>query len=410
MPARPDQGRGAQRDRHARAGGALRRAAQAEGLQDEPGRQHRLARSRPASSCSTRRQGKECAGAISQIVGIQKQQPMDNEVRVAVGGDPVAVVLGRRQGRRIERLGPATRPARESDLTKRSSTGRPDLRSRRWPCCSPAPRRRWSCTQQLRHEGPVASSIHWKTRPGPRYRACFRLTVTTRSQVAVVDSADHVVRVLAAPTPLEGGDSRALLRLGRTGCERAARAAGPLPPPAEPRGRRPRRRLRGAIDASGAGAAVVSDGARGRRLPGRGRRRSPRPSSPPTLGLRAAGLLVAMGLARGAGRAARAGTSSRSLRDTICEFAGAIVGAVVVLAAGAAAMLRWPILLPLLRDRRAALPDPAPRRGRAGGQPAGAALRGDRRGRAGEPSVATLRGRPGCARLPEAAGAGARRW
>jgi hypothetical protein len=38
--------------------------------------------------------GKECAGVISQIVGIPKQQPMDNEVRVAAEGDPVAVVLG----------------------------------------------------------------------------------------------------------------------------------------------------------------------------------------------------------------------------------------------------------------------------------------------------------------------------
>lgn len=39
-------------------------------------------------------QGKECAGVISEIVGITKQQPMDNEVRVAAEGDPVAVVLG----------------------------------------------------------------------------------------------------------------------------------------------------------------------------------------------------------------------------------------------------------------------------------------------------------------------------
>jgi hypothetical protein len=39
-------------------------------------------------------QGKECAGVISQIVDIPKQQPMDNEVRVASEGDQVAVVLG----------------------------------------------------------------------------------------------------------------------------------------------------------------------------------------------------------------------------------------------------------------------------------------------------------------------------
>jgi hypothetical protein len=39
-------------------------------------------------------QGKQCAGVISEIVGIPKQQPMDNAVRVAAEGDPVAVVLG----------------------------------------------------------------------------------------------------------------------------------------------------------------------------------------------------------------------------------------------------------------------------------------------------------------------------
>jgi hypothetical protein len=38
--------------------------------------------------------GKECAGVISGIVDIPKQQPMDNEVRIASEGDPVAVVLG----------------------------------------------------------------------------------------------------------------------------------------------------------------------------------------------------------------------------------------------------------------------------------------------------------------------------
>src|SRR5436190_1398116 len=38
--------------------------------------------------------GRECAGVISGIVDIPKQQPMDNEVRVASEGDPVAVVLG----------------------------------------------------------------------------------------------------------------------------------------------------------------------------------------------------------------------------------------------------------------------------------------------------------------------------
>jgi hypothetical protein len=39
-------------------------------------------------------QGRDCAGVISGIVDIQKQQPMDNEIRIASEGNPVAVVLG----------------------------------------------------------------------------------------------------------------------------------------------------------------------------------------------------------------------------------------------------------------------------------------------------------------------------
>jgi hypothetical protein len=62
-------------------------------------------------------------------------------------------------------------------------------------------------TQHLRHDGPVASSIRWKTRPGPRYRVCFRLTRDDTVQVAVVDPAEHVVRVLASAEPLEGSDT-----------------------------------------------------------------------------------------------------------------------------------------------------------------------------------------------------------
>ncbi len=38
--------------------------------------------------------GKQCAPIIGQVVGIQKTQPMSNEVRQAAEGDPVAVVLG----------------------------------------------------------------------------------------------------------------------------------------------------------------------------------------------------------------------------------------------------------------------------------------------------------------------------
>ena len=38
--------------------------------------------------------GQQCAPIIGQIVGIDKTQPMNNEVRTAAEGDPVAVVLG----------------------------------------------------------------------------------------------------------------------------------------------------------------------------------------------------------------------------------------------------------------------------------------------------------------------------
>jgi hypothetical protein len=61
-------------------------------------------------------------------------------------------------------------------------------------------------TQHLRDEGPVASSIHWKTRPGPRYRVCFRLTRTDDVRVAVVDAEDRQVKLLA-DAPLAGGDT-----------------------------------------------------------------------------------------------------------------------------------------------------------------------------------------------------------
>jgi hypothetical protein len=60
-------------------------------------------------------------------------------------------------------------------------------------------------TQHLRDEGPVVSSIHWKTRPGPRYRACFLLTRDDRVEVSVVDQSDRAIRVLA-DRELQGGD------------------------------------------------------------------------------------------------------------------------------------------------------------------------------------------------------------
>jgi FlgD Ig-like domain len=61
-------------------------------------------------------------------------------------------------------------------------------------------------TQHLRDEGPVASSIHWKTRLGPRYRVCFRLTKEDQVRVTVVDSEDRQVKLLAE-TRLRGGDT-----------------------------------------------------------------------------------------------------------------------------------------------------------------------------------------------------------
>jgi putative inorganic carbon (hco3(-)) transporter len=63
--------------------------------------------------------------------------------------------------------------------------------------------------------------------------------------------------------------------------------------------------------------------------------------------LRAGGLLVAMSVAT-ALVAGQGWDELASLRDQHLEFAGTIVGAIVVLAVGAAAMVRWPVLLPLL--------------------------------------------------------------
>jgi putative inorganic carbon (hco3(-)) transporter len=63
--------------------------------------------------------------------------------------------------------------------------------------------------------------------------------------------------------------------------------------------------------------------------------------------LRAVALLIAMGLAAGL-VAGQGWDELASLRDHDLEFAGTIVAAIVVLAVGAAAMVRWPILLPLL--------------------------------------------------------------
>jgi putative inorganic carbon (hco3(-)) transporter len=63
--------------------------------------------------------------------------------------------------------------------------------------------------------------------------------------------------------------------------------------------------------------------------------------------LRAVGLVLAGGLAL-ALIGGQGWDDIRNLREHHLEFAGMIVGGIVVLAVGAAAMLRWPILLPLL--------------------------------------------------------------
>ena len=60
-------------------------------------------------------------------------------------------------------------------------------------------------TQHLRDEDPVASSIYWKTRPGPRYRVCFLLGRSDRVKVSVVDFSDREIRVLS-DGELQGGD------------------------------------------------------------------------------------------------------------------------------------------------------------------------------------------------------------
>jgi putative inorganic carbon (HCO3(-)) transporter len=63
--------------------------------------------------------------------------------------------------------------------------------------------------------------------------------------------------------------------------------------------------------------------------------------------VRVAGLIVALGLA-GALVAGQGWDDIAGLRDRHLVFAGAIAGTALVLILGAAAMLRWPVLLPLL--------------------------------------------------------------
>ena len=62
-------------------------------------------------------------------------------------------------------------------------------------------------TQRLRQEGPIARDIKLKSKPGPRYRICFRTPRDDTVEVAIVDDAERVVRVLAdGPLPESSGD------------------------------------------------------------------------------------------------------------------------------------------------------------------------------------------------------------
>jgi hypothetical protein len=62
-------------------------------------------------------------------------------------------------------------------------------------------------TQRLRQEGPIVTDIRLKTPEPGRYRVCFQTPRDDRFEVAMVDSADQTVRVLAADVPLEGDSS-----------------------------------------------------------------------------------------------------------------------------------------------------------------------------------------------------------
>jgi FlgD Ig-like domain len=62
-------------------------------------------------------------------------------------------------------------------------------------------------TQHLRRDGPVASSIRLKSKPGHRYRACFRLTRDDTVTVSFVNALGTPVRVLARGRRLTGSDT-----------------------------------------------------------------------------------------------------------------------------------------------------------------------------------------------------------
>jgi hypothetical protein len=62
-------------------------------------------------------------------------------------------------------------------------------------------------TQRVRSEGTVVSDIRMKTKAAGRYRTCFRTPRDDTFEIAVVDSEDAAVRVLAPAARLEGDEA-----------------------------------------------------------------------------------------------------------------------------------------------------------------------------------------------------------
>ncbi|MGH2957776.1 MAG: hypothetical protein ACRDL6_12375 [Solirubrobacterales bacterium] len=60
-------------------------------------------------------------------------------------------------------------------------------------------------TQSSRSDGPVASNIRMKTKPG-RYRVCFFLTRDDTVGVDLVDADGDVIRNFATAARLDGGE------------------------------------------------------------------------------------------------------------------------------------------------------------------------------------------------------------
>jgi hypothetical protein len=61
-------------------------------------------------------------------------------------------------------------------------------------------------TQEARRDGPVASNIRLKAKPGDRYRVCFYLTRDDSVGVDLVDEGENVVRTLVLSDELQGGE------------------------------------------------------------------------------------------------------------------------------------------------------------------------------------------------------------